>query len=116
MSNNTLVERAPGAWIAPLISTLVTLPACFVAYLIGGLSPMACDSCGDAQSDAFDTSYGVAFPVLLGGLGIALVLLLVSWSVPWERRYTARRALFALAAPLMVPCAYVAFAALVDWP
>ena len=85
MSNDTLVERAPRAWIAPLISTLVTLPACFIAYLIGGLS-------------------------------LALVLLFVSWALPWEQRYMARRAIFALAAPLMVPFAYVAFAALVDWP
>ncbi|MDN3024662.1 hypothetical protein [Streptomyces sp. S.PB5] len=116
MPNTTLAERAPGAWIAPLISTLVTLPASFVAYLIGGLSPMACDSCGDAQADAFDASYGVAFPVLLGGLAVALVLLFVSWALPWERRHRDRRAIFALAAPLMVPFAYVAFAALVDWP
>lgn len=116
MSDHTLVARAPGAWIAPLISTLVTLPACFIAYLVGGLSPMACDSCGDAQADAFDSSYGIAFPVLLVGLCLALVLLFVSWALPWEHRYMARRAAFALAAPLMVPFAYVAFAALVDWP
>ncbi|KKD03740.1 hypothetical protein [Streptomyces sp. WM6386] len=116
MSNNLLVERAPGAWIAPLISTLVTIPACLIAYVVGGLSPMACDSCGDAQADAFDASYGIAFPALLAGLGIALVLLFVSWALPWEQRYMARRALFALAAPLLVPLAYLVFAALVDWP
>ncbi|AZP19760.1 hypothetical protein EJC51_29045 [Streptomyces aquilus] len=116
MSDNALAERAPGSWVAPLVSTLVTFPACGVAYLVGGFSAMACDSCGEGEADAFESSFGVAFPVLLGGLGIALVLLFVSWALPWERRYLARRAVFALSAPLMVPFAYVVFAALVDWP
>ncbi|MFK4101326.1 hypothetical protein ACI2L1_14855 [Streptomyces sp. NPDC019531] len=109
-------DRATGAWVAPLVSTLLTLPACLLVYLVGGLSTMACDSCAGAEADRFESSFGVAFPVLLGGLGIALFLLAASWALPWERRNTARRVGFALAAPVMVPCVYVVFAALVDWP
>ncbi|MCD7443780.1 hypothetical protein K4B79_36940 [Streptomyces lincolnensis] len=113
---DTLDDRARGAWAAPLISTLVTVPACLVAYLVGGFSAMACDSCDGTRADRFESSFGIAFPVLLGGLGIALFLVAASWALPWERGNTARRVGLAAAAPFMVPFAYVVFAVLVDWP
>ncbi|MFI9175571.1 hypothetical protein [Streptomyces lincolnensis] len=122
MSDNTLDaldaldDRARGAWAAPLISTLLTLPACLVAYLVGGFSAMACDSCDGTRADRFESSFGIAFPVLLGGLGIALFLLAASWALPWERGNTTRRIGLATAAPFMVPFAYTVFAVLVDWP
>jgi hypothetical protein len=122
MSDNTLDaldaldDRARGAWAAPLISTLLTLPACLVAYLVGGFSAMACDSCDGTQADRFESSFGIAFPVLLGGLGIALFLVAASWALPWERGDSARRVGLAAAAPFMVLFAYAVFAVLVDWP
>jgi hypothetical protein len=109
-------DRATGAWVAPLLSTLLTLPACLLAYVVGGLSVMACDSCAGPEADRFESSFGIAFPVLLAGLGIALFLVAAGWALPWERRNSARRVALALAAPLMVPCVYHLFAALVDWP
>jgi NhaP-type Na+/H+ or K+/H+ antiporter len=109
-------DRATGAWVAPLLSTLLTLPACLLAYVVGGLSVMACDSCAGPEADRFESSFGIAFPVLLGGLGIALFLLAAGWALPWERRNSARRVALALAAPLMVASVYVLFTVLVDWP
>ncbi|MDH6452215.1 hypothetical protein M2155_004623 [Streptomyces sp. SAI-119] len=109
-------DRATGAWVAPLVSTLLTLPACVLVYFVGGFSAMACDSCAGAEADRFESSFGVAFPVLLGGLGLALFLLAASWALPWERRSTARRVGFALAAPVLVACVYGLFTVLVDWP
>lgn len=109
-------DRATDAWVAPLLSTLLTLPACVLVYFVGGFSAMACDSCAGPEADRFESTFGIAFPVLLGGLGIALFLLAASWALPWERRSTSRRVGFALAAPAMVPCVYGVFMALVDWP
>ncbi|MEU1476886.1 hypothetical protein ACFYZ8_42255 [Streptomyces sp. NPDC001668] len=109
-------DRATGAWVAPLLSTLLTVPACLLAYFFGGFSAMACDSCTAPEADRFDSSFGIAFPVLLAGLGIALFLLAAGWALPWERRNTARRVGLALAAPVLVPVVYGVFAVLVDWP
>ena len=109
-------DRATAAWVAPLLSTLLTLPACVLVYVVGGLSTMACDSCAGHQADRFESSFAIAFPVLLGGLGTALLLLAASWALPWERRSTSRRVGFALAAPVLVACVYVVFRVLVDWP
>jgi hypothetical protein len=116
MPDNTPAERARGAWIAPLIATVLTLPACLIAYFFAGLAPMACDSCTDTQSDRFDSSYGTAFPLLQTGLGAALLLLLLTWALPWEPRNTARKAGLALAAIFMAPLALLVFYAMVDWP
>ncbi|MFF1724387.1 hypothetical protein [Streptomyces sviceus] len=92
-------DRETGAWVAPLVSTLLTLPACVLVYFAG-----------------FKSSFGFAFPVLLGGLGLALFLLAASWALPWERRGTGRRVGFAFAAPVLVVCVYVVFAVLVERP
>jgi hypothetical protein len=118
MPDNTLEldNRARGAWAAPLLSTLLTLPACLIAYVFGGLSAMACDSCDAARADRFESSFGVAFPVLQAGLCLALLLAAASWVLPWEHRNTARRLGLAVTAPLTVPFAYVVFVALTDWP
>jgi hypothetical protein len=116
MPDLTLDDRATGAWVAPLLSTLLTVPACLLAYLGGGLSAMACDSCTAPEADRFDASFGIAFPVLLGGLGVALFLLAAGWALPWERHNAARRVGLALAAPALVPVMYVVFAVLVEWP
>ncbi|MET9456660.1 hypothetical protein ABZY05_16490 [Streptomyces canus] len=62
-------DRATGAWVASLISTLLTLPACLAAWFFGGFSAMACDVCDGTESARFEASYAVAFPILPGSLG-----------------------------------------------
>ncbi|MFH8881165.1 hypothetical protein [Streptomyces californicus] len=114
----TAPDETPGrrAWVAPLISTLVTLPMGLVALFIGGLSPMACDSCNGAAADRFDDSFAVAWTVLCVGLLIALAVLIAAWAVPHRVRHAARRVGLALSAPATVVVTFVAFMALVDWP
>ncbi|WP_405980161.1 hypothetical protein [Streptomyces sp. NBC_00158] len=104
------------AFVAPLVSTLLTVPMGLLALFYAGISPMACDSCDGAVADAFDASFRTAWPVFLGGLVVALVLLLVSWCLPWQRRNAARRLLAAFAAPGVVVLGTLLFTALVDWP
>ncbi|RPK81948.1 MULTISPECIES: hypothetical protein [Streptomyces] len=106
----------PRAWVAPLISTVVTLPMGLLALFIGGLTPMACDSCNGPAADRFDASFTIAWTVLWIGLLLALIVLIASWAVPHQLRYAARRVGLALAAPTTVVVAFVAFMALVDWP
>ncbi|MEV6328772.1 hypothetical protein [Streptomyces sp. NPDC051909] len=108
--------RVTGGWVAPLVSTLATLPLGFVALLYAGLSPMACDSCDEAEADRFDASFAVAFPTAMTGLLVALALLITSWALPRRARHVARRVGFALAAPLTVVITMIAFAALLDTP
>ncbi|PCG82401.1 hypothetical protein CIB93_30260 [Streptomyces sp. WZ.A104] len=102
--------------MAPLISTVVTLPLGLVALFFGGLTPMACDSCNGAEADRFDASFTVAWTVLWIGLLVALIVLIASWAVPHQVRYAARRVGLALAAPATAVVTFVAFMALVDWP
>ncbi|UTR82673.1 hypothetical protein [Streptomyces cavourensis] len=104
------------AWVAPLISTVVTLPAGLIALFIGGLTPMACDSCNGAAADRFDASFITAWTVLWIGLLAALVMLIASWAVPHRLRFAARRVGLSLAAPVTTMVTFVAFMALVDWP
>ncbi|MBT2900029.1 hypothetical protein [Streptomyces sp. McG3] len=104
------------AWVAPLISTLATLPMGLVALFIGGLTPMACDSCNGAAADRFDASFTTAWTVLWIGLILALIVLIATWAVPHQLRYAARRVGLALTAPTVVGVTFVAFMALVDWP
>jgi hypothetical protein len=101
-----------GGWVAPLVSTVVTLPLGFLTLVYAMLSPMACDSCDGAAADRFDASFEVAFPTATVGLLVALVLLITSWSLP----HRARRMGFALAAPLTVLVTAMAFAGLLDLP
>lgn len=116
MSDDLLSPRAPHAWIAPLISTLLTLPAAGLALLYGGLSPMACDSCDGPQADRFTDSFDTAWVVLSTGLVLSLIVLVASWALPWQRGQDAKRALLAMAAPAVVVVTFLAFMALVDWP
>lgn len=104
------------AWVAPLLSTLVTLPGALVALAYTMLAPMACDSCSDADSARFDTSFHPAFHGFLIGLVVPLGLLLASWGLPWQQRNAARRLVLAPLAPGAVVLLAVLFTALVDWP
>lgn len=106
----------PRAWVAPLISTIVTLSMGLITLFIGGLTPMACDSCNGAAADRFDASFSTAWTVLCIGLVLALTVLIASWAVPHQLRNAARRVGLALTAPTVVVVAFVAFMALVAWP
>ncbi|MGY0018771.1 hypothetical protein ACVHNB_07270 [Streptomyces sp. YJ-C3] len=103
-------------WVAPLLSSLVTLPAAFFAYVFAGLSPMACDSCTDAQLDRFEPSFDRAFTVFGLSLTVSLLVLATAWLLPWQERYAERRTGFAVLAPIAVVVTYVVFVAMVDWP
>ncbi len=118
MTENLRAGDAPArrAFVAPLVSTLLTLPMALVALFYTGISPMACDSCDTAAAHAFDASFRIAWPVFLAGLLGALVLLVCCWALPWRVRNTARRVGLAFAAPGLVVLATVVFTALVDWP
>lgn len=116
MSQDQDTSRHPRAFLAPLLSTLVTLPTGLVAFFFAGLSPMACDSCNGADADRFDASFDTAFSTFTTGLLIVLGLLVACWALPWERRNAARRVVLALVAPAAVVVDYLVFAALVEWP
>ncbi|MFF9847792.1 hypothetical protein [Streptomyces litmocidini] len=87
--------RTTGSWIAPLFSTLLTLPLGFFTLVVAMFSPMGCDSCGGAEADRFDAAFDVAFPLCTAGLLVSLGLLVAAWVPP-------RRAGLAVAAPLSV--------------
>ncbi|MEU6955000.1 DMT family transporter [Streptomyces sp. NPDC045714] len=104
------------AWIAPLVSSVVTVPSGLLALLYGALSPMECGSCNGAVADRFHDSWTTAWTVLWIGLILALIVLIATWAVPHQLRHAARRVGLALTAPTVVGVTFVAFMALVDWP
>ncbi|MEU9718365.1 hypothetical protein [Streptomyces sp. NPDC047976] len=104
------------AFVAPLLSTLLTVPMGLLSLFFAGISPMACDSCNEGASDVFEASFDVAWPVFLGGLVVVLITLLASWLLPWRRRNAARRVVLALVAPGIVLFNAAVFYGLVDWP
>ncbi|MFD4558146.1 hypothetical protein ACFWP5_28155 [Streptomyces sp. NPDC058469] len=88
-----------GAWVGPLIATVLTLPSALVAYIIGGLSPMACDACDGAEAERFTRRFDTAFTFLQVGVLASVALLLVSWGLPQTEGNVARRRVFAVLAP-----------------
>ncbi|MGW1517732.1 hypothetical protein [Streptomyces sp. NPDC002287] len=108
--------RARRPFVAPLVSTLLTLPMSLLSLFFAGMSPMACDSCDTAAAHAFDASFQTAWTVFTAGLVVVLVLLVWCWALPWRVRNTARRVGLAFAAPGLVVLDTLVFSALVDWP
>jgi hypothetical protein len=102
-----------GTWVAPLIATVVTLPAAFLAYVFGGLTPMACDACNGAEAERFTRGFDTAFTLLQVGLLASLALLLVSWGLPQTERNVVRRGVFAALAPSAVVLSLILFAGMV---
>lgn len=103
-------------WVAPLLSSVVTLPAAFLAFVFAGLAPMACDACTTAEADRFDPSFDRAFTVFGWGLTASLLVLATAWLLPWREQYAARRVGFAVTAPFAVAVTYLVFLGMVDWP
>ncbi|MFF3496101.1 hypothetical protein ACFYWS_32685 [Streptomyces sp. NPDC002795] len=93
----------PRTWVAPLMSSVVTLPAALVAYVI-------------AAAVRFEVSAEWAFTVFGWGMTVALLTLATAWLLPWEERFVARRRGFSVAAPFAVVATFVLYLALVDWP
>lgn len=108
--------RTPRAWTGPLVATVLTLFAGFFALVFVMLSPMACDSCSEADQSRFDATFGPSFVFFLCGLAVSAVLLLVSWMLPWRQRYARRRVVLAAGAFLSVPFFFALFYGFVDWP
>ncbi|WP_353944796.1 hypothetical protein ABII15_26595 [Streptomyces sp. HUAS MG91] len=109
-------ESVSRQWIAPLLSTLVTIPGAFFAHVFAGLSGMACDSCTAAQADRFEPSFDRALTVFGWGLALSLLVLVTAWVLPWQRRFAPWRIGLAVAAPFVVVFSCVAFGGIVDWP
>jgi type IV secretory pathway VirB6-like protein len=101
-SVDTQDTRAPYSWVAPLISTVVTVPGGALAVFFAMFSAMICDPCHGKQADDFDQTYAVAFSLFLVVLLVALALLITSWVLPWFSRNTGRRIGYAFAAPACV--------------
>ncbi|GAA2383124.1 hypothetical protein GCM10010420_01430 [Streptomyces glaucosporus] len=116
MAENTPGVRAPRLWVAPLVSTLVTLLLAYVAFFFVALSPMACDSCDDAQNARFQPSFETGFAVFRYGLLIPPALLLLGWGLAGKKHDTPWRKTASLLAPCSVVLLYLAFLSLVDWP
>lgn len=115
-SRDLLNPRTPRAWMAPLVSTVLTLPLGLLALFIGALSPMACGSCMDAEEDRFQNSFETAWTVLTTGLLLSLTVLAVSWFLPYRQQQAATRVFLAVVAPALVCVTFVTFLGLVDWP
>jgi len=111
---DTTTARPQRTWIASLISTIVTLPLALLALFFAGLSPMACDSCAEADAHRFDASFHPAWTVLNCGLVLALITLVASW-VLWRRRPPAGLSL-AVFAPGVVVLSALLFMSMLDWP
>ncbi|MFE1415360.1 hypothetical protein ACFW6F_31885 [Streptomyces sp. NPDC058746] len=109
-------DRDGRAFIAPLVSTLLTLPLGLVSLFFAGLSPMACDSCNGQVAQAFDASFQTAWLVLMAGFVVVLALLVWCWALPWRKANAARRVGIAIAAPAVVVLNTVVFWALLDLP
>jgi hypothetical protein len=102
--------------VGQLIATVVTLPAALFAYIVGSLTPMACDSCNGAEAKHFTRSFDTAFTLLQVGLLTSLALLLVSWGLPQTEENVARRTVFAVLAPSTVMFSFLLFTGMVPSP
>lgn len=116
MSETTQSPPAPAPdaparrpYLAPLISTVLTAPLACVAYLIVGLSQMACDACMPAEAHRFGEHYTVGVWVFRCGLLLSLGMLLTSYLLPPTRRHAERRGFCAVMAPAAVLLFLLAF-------
>lgn len=107
-------DRPRHAWIASLLSTVVTLPLTYVALLYSMFAPMACDSCSEADDDRMEATFGPAFTVCCCGLLLALITVVASWALTRHRPPAAIA--LSVAAPFVVVITWAVFMAVLDWP
>lgn len=107
-------DRPRHAWIASLLSTIVTPPLVYVALLYSMFAPMACDSCSDADDERMEATFGPAFTVSCCGLLLALVTVVASWVL--TRRRPAAALFLAVAAPFVVALTWAVFMTILAWP
>ncbi|MFF8373438.1 hypothetical protein ACF05W_32115 [Streptomyces lydicus] len=97
-------DRDSLAIVPPTISTAVTLVGGFV---LGYLAMLTLALCGNACHNDPDES--VILAVCGWGLVVPVVLLLLSWLLPWRRRHSRARLAFAILAPFSLGELYVLF-------
>jgi hypothetical protein len=102
-------------WVAPIISTLITLVLSVYAWAFVSLMPYECEmKCEAPELRHFYDSYRVIYRFFVCGLSIPLLALLESYRLTWRRRHPTRRIMLAIAAPLTVFFLYLITASLVD--
>lgn len=106
--------QTPYLWVAPLISTLLTIPASVIGFFFAMFSAMMCDSCNGAESEKFDQTYGVALVVFSLILLVALGMLIASWVLQWLASTPARSLPYAFAAPACVVIGWFLFSVVVS--
>lgn len=96
-------EPDPHPRTAPLTATLLLLPLAPAALLLGGLSWMATDSCGpdDCPADLMRSLYVISAMISCGG-PFTIATLILAWTLPRTRRWTAWRT-WASVATLLPP-------------
>ncbi|TVL94154.1 hypothetical protein [Streptomyces sp. SAJ15] len=116
MTDTTSHTPHRGAWIAPLLSTLLTLPAALLSSMGVAFAGMSCDVGTSAEIRQCNASAFNAGKVFFYGLLLPLGLLLSSWCLPWQQRHRSIRSALALLTPFSVIVLYLVFDSLVDWP
>ncbi|MCX5265165.1 hypothetical protein [Streptomyces sp. NBC_00199] len=101
-------HRDPHARVAPVVATVLLVPLVPFAFVLGGLSAMATDSCGpDSCSSALMTSLTLIYGLLAYGGFFTFLAYVTLWALPRTRRWAALRAWLAAAA--VTPPAAVLF-------
>ncbi|WP_327316000.1 hypothetical protein [Streptomyces sp. NBC_01235] len=94
-------DRDRRAWVAPFVATILLVLLVPPAFVFGGLSAMATDSCGpDDCSSALMTSLTLIYGILTFGGLFTFLAYVTTWALPWTRRWSALRAWLAAAAVL----------------
>ncbi|MFJ3091366.1 hypothetical protein [Streptomyces sp. NPDC086838] len=114
MSHPTVTARRRKTWIASLISTIVTLPLAFFAFVLSVFLSVSCEACSEAENRHFAATFNPGSIVFRCGLVLAFVMMLASWV--FTRSRPAAAILLAVAAPATVVLACALFSAIVDWP
>lgn len=119
-THGTETTAPDDAWanpvVAPLVSTLVTVPVAWITHFILALMPMACDSCTQEEADRFEPSFDIALWVFRSGLLVAAGLLLTACLLPAKRRFVEPRRFLAVLAPVSVVLFLLAACTFLDLP
>ncbi|AQS69016.1 hypothetical protein [Streptomyces pactum] len=80
------------AWIAPTVATVLLAVLVPAAALLGGMSVMATDGCGNDCSRAMTTSLKLIYGTLFFGAFLTHGAWITAWALPWTRRWSVPRA------------------------